>query len=1007
MKKMYNFKKMLFILVLLFFANFGYSQCINWTRPSIGTSGAGNLNGGVYVFFGVTPSRTSSVTALSFNLTTTGATQTIRLAIYSGANSPTNLLGYTNLVNLNTFSPGIRSINLVTPVNVTAGTTYFVGACLDSSANVLSTGTLSGNNSGYPLTLSNAGIPTSTISPTSFAAVNILDLGLVYASTALPTASSPQNLAFGAKVSDLSATGTLLQWYSALTGGSALTSTTALTNGTTYYVSQTLNDCESPRRAVVANVAAPNAICSLGSTLTNYTFDGTWSNNTLVFQKYTATGSGTMNYLSFSKNSTKAIIDGSIRMVVYSDNNGNPENLLADTGTIMLQATPATTGKIFNYPLISPLNVVQGVTYHIGFVKDNCSVQGFIAESNPLGVHKYINSQAINTLPSTIPLASINTITNVAFYSDIYLSKVIVPTAAASQSLCFASTVSALSPSGTGIKWYDVATGGTPLATTTTLATGNYYVSQTNGGCESDRVTVSVTVNSGVLPTATSPQNFCNSATVANLIATGNLLKWYNVASGGVALTNTTALISGTYYVSQTTSGCETARRSVTVNVTKIPSLYEPIILSQSSGLSADIVASGNITFSNPITNSVTASVDGGGSYFIDATVSVDSGPLTAAFLPTGGSFISQNTPNLPFQFASYSGNNSMRISSVGSGILNLNGTSKANAVYILATSGNSQSVADFTIKFADNTNQTFSNITINDWYNGSNFAISGIGRYAGQIENPANNPRIYEIKLDIAAANQSKIISSVQIDRSGAFASGFLHIMGATFSLDQKYCSNSTLADVKINGANIKWYTALTGGTLLPNTTSLVDGTTYYASQTVNSCETDRKGVTISLNVVTPPTASSPQSFSTPSTINNLVATGTSLQWYATTTGGTVLPSTTALVNGSTYYVSQTTNGCESARTSVLVDVALGTNDFNFNSKLSIYPNPSNAIFNITIDSNATIEVYDLVGKQILAKKIELGTSQIDMSNYNTGMYLLKVTNADNQTKTMKIVKQ
>jgi sugar lactone lactonase YvrE len=77
------------------------------------------------------------------------------------------------------------------------------------------------------------------------------------------------------------------------------------------------------------------------------------------------------------------------------------------------------------------------------------------------------------------------------------------------------------------------------------------------------------------------------------------------------------------------------------------------------------------------------------------------------------------------------------------------------------------------------------------------------------------------------------------------------------------------------------------------------------------------------------------------------------------------------------------------------------------FNSKLSIYPNPSNAIFTIDIDSNATIEVFDLVGKQILTKKIELGTTQLDMSNYTTGMYLLKVTNADNQTKTMKIVKQ
>lgn len=86
---------------------------------------------------------------------------------------------------------------------------------------------------------------------------------------------------------------------------------------------------------------------------------------------------------------------------------------------------------------------------------------------------------------------------------------------------------------------------------------------------------------------------------------------------------------------------------------------------------------------------------------------------------------------------------------------------------------------------------------------------------------------------------------------------------------------------------------------------------------------------------------------------------------------------------------------------------ISLGTGDFNFNSKLSITPNPSNAIFNININTNATIEVYDLIGKQIISKKIDIGVSQLDMSNYKTGIYLLKVTNAENQSKTMKIVKQ
>jgi hypothetical protein len=89
--------------------------------------------------------------------------------------------------------------------------------------------------------------------------------------------------------------------------------------------------------------------------------------------------------------------------------------------------------------------------------------------------------------------------------------------------------------------------------------TGTYYVSQTVSGCESGRTPVTVTVTSTALPTATSPQTFCSNTnpTAANLTATGTNLQWYNVSTGGSPLPGTTALLSGTYYVSQTVGGCE------------------------------------------------------------------------------------------------------------------------------------------------------------------------------------------------------------------------------------------------------------------------------------------------------------------------------------------------------------------------------------------------------------------------------------------------------------------
>jgi uncharacterized protein (TIGR02145 family) len=68
-------------------------------------------------------------------------------------------------------------------------------------------------------------------------------------------------------------------------------------------------------------------------------------------------------------------------------------------------------------------------------------------------------------------------------------------------------------------------------------------------------------------PTA-SAQIFCNGATVASLVATGTDLKWYTTKTGGTALASDIALVTGTYYVSQTLDGYESPRTAVPVTQT-------------------------------------------------------------------------------------------------------------------------------------------------------------------------------------------------------------------------------------------------------------------------------------------------------------------------------------------------------------------------------------------------------------------------------------------------------
>jgi hypothetical protein len=54
----------------------------------------------------------------------------------------------------------------------------------------------------------------------------------------------------------------------------------------------------------------------------------------------------------------------------------------------------------------------------------------------------------------------------------------------------------------------------------------------------------------------------------------------------------------------------------------------------------------------------------------------------------------------------------------------------------------------------------------------------------------------------------------------------------------NQTMTQGSTLANLVVTGQNILWYSIPFGGTPLPANTPLVSGVTYYASQTINGCE-------------------------------------------------------------------------------------------------------------------------------------------------------------------------
>ncbi|QBN18326.1 T9SS type B sorting domain-containing protein [Flavobacterium nackdongense] len=184
-------------------------------------------------------------------------------------------------------------------------------------------------------------------------------------------------------------------------------------------------------------------------------------------------------------------------------------------------------------------------------------------------------------------------------------------------------------------------------------------------------------------------------------------------------------------------------------------------------------------------------------------------------------------------------------------------------------------------------------------------------------------DPKTYDIKIKSSIGCVSNA-STVTITAFTNF------IPQPTSASPQIFCiqQNATLNSIVITGQNIEWYDALTNGNLLVNTTLLQNGITYYASQTINGCESDRVAVFINIQNTAAPTAISPQTFcaSQNPTLSNLTITGSTIKWYDSTAAGSLLPASTPLQNGQTYYATQTINDCESTTRSAITVALIST---------------------------------------------------------------------------------
>lgn len=195
----------------------------------------------------------------------------------------------------------------------------------------------------------------------------------------------------------------------------------------------------------------------------------------------------------------------------------------------------------------------------------------------------------------------------------------------------------------------------------------------------------------------------------------------------------------------------------------------------------------------------------------------------------------------------------------------------------------------------------------------------------------------------------------------------------------------------VNISGANSNTYNATSAGS-------------YTCVITNGSCSLSTSATI--LNTTSAPTGSANQTFTIGQTLANLVVNGSSLQWYSSSLSNSSIPSTTTLVSGTTYYVSQTVNGCEGTRLAITVALGLGV-DQNQLLTITYNPNPVKDILNIK--SNETIKnvsVYNLLGQLLFIQSENDNELNIDLSNLPTSNYFVKLESDDN-SKVFKILKQ
>ncbi|MBC6988655.1 T9SS type A sorting domain-containing protein [Hymenobacter sp. BT491] len=636
---------------------------------------------------------------------------------------------------------------------------------------------------------------------------------------------------------------------------------------------------------------------------------------TKVTVKATAVGSQTiaLNY-SFLADATGQsgvaladIVDANVQ--INYGNVGGEGSGGTDSGiTGNNNSTAALSGEQLTGPLFQSGSTLKGTVTVTGLeAGESVVVRVDVRIACDPGSHPTGNLQgAIASASVTAPTADVISVGNqtVPFKN---VNEIIFPTCAlpAAGPVCVGTTTTHTATSDVSGATYTwtitgngvIVVGGSDVTNTVTTSSGttsSVAARATGAGTYTLSVTISkigfgnqacsviVTVNP--IPGLPGVNNvaYCVGDVASALTATGSELLWYTDATGGTGSAtaptpNTTAAGTFSYFVSQTTNGCESARAQIDVLVkplaTVTPGTYGPYCI-----------------------NGAVATLGGsptGGTWSGDGVSGnlVDGFTFSPATAGVGPHTLTYSVPATATTCAN-SGSTSVTVNPLATVTPGTYGPLCVNAGPVTLASGGTWSGTGVIL---DNGVYKFSPAT------------AGVGTF--------------ELTLSVAA-------TSTTCANSGKTSITVKDLPGLPGVSNVSYCLNETAAQLTATGSNLLWYTDATGGTgsstaPTPNTTA-AGTSSYYVSQTTNECE----GARAKIDVLVKPLATVDPGSYGPLCVNAGPVTLAS--------GGTWSGTGVSLVNG-VYKFSPTTAGTFELTFSVAAtDVACANS-----GKTSITVNP------------------------------------------------------------------